>query len=124
MARRWNSWRESAGLLAIHSSFGVRRGLAPVDAVFRIKHGANPTVLRIRHHPLPLNGRGHHLQARLGVYGGNCRGACSLFSDCRVGLLIFPSAIAPPSPPHSIPLHTSFYLSSPPTRPTRSPSPS
>ncbi len=71
VAHRRNSCRQSARFLALHRSLGARRDDAPVDAALRIEPGADPSVFRLRCHPLPLNGCGHHLQARPGVYGGN-----------------------------------------------------
>jgi len=48
----------------------VRHGRrnAFMDAQFRPEPGAHSPLLRLRHHPLPPDGRGHHLQARLGIY--------------------------------------------------------
>ena len=41
---------------------------AAVDESFGVFAGADSFVLRLRHYPLPADGRGHHFQARPGVH--------------------------------------------------------
>ena len=47
------------------------RGAAAVDESVGGVAGAAAALLCLRHHPLPADGRGHHLQARAGLHGGD-----------------------------------------------------
>ena len=44
------------------------RAAAAVDEAVRLFFGADSALLRLCHHPLPADGRGHHFQARPGLY--------------------------------------------------------
>src|SRR5712672_78755 len=59
----------------------VRHGRrnAFMDAHLGPEPRAHPALLRLRHHPLSLDGRGHHLQARLGIYRRHRRRRRHLF---------------------------------------------
>ena len=92
MAHWWNACRHSARFLALHRSIGRWCGLTAVDAVLSIELGADPAVFRIRHCPLSLDGRGHHLQAWLGVHGGDCRCRNHLFCSRGPDHLSLPCA--------------------------------
>ena len=69
---KWLTGGTLAGSLAVRASlcdpFRPGRGAAVVDEILRTQPRADSSVLRLRHHPLPLDGCGHHLQARLGVH--------------------------------------------------------
>src|SRR5207253_9077638 len=71
VADRRNAGRKRA----VHASLYTARhsGKEPrgLDEMFRPESGADSALFRLRDYPLPLDGRGHHLQARLGVYGGD-----------------------------------------------------
>ena len=58
--------------------FRVDAGAARVDAIFGGQPGVDSAVLRLRHHSLPVDGRGHYFQARPGVYGGH-RGVAAIY---------------------------------------------
>ncbi len=75
MADRRNSRRQRALRALLYRAVcdGCRNAL--VDAHLRSQLGAHPAMLRLRHHPLPPDGRRHHLQAWLGLHRRyRCRG--------------------------------------------------
>src|SRR5436853_2211779 len=80
VARRWNAPRSFARLSALHSSAGSRSLATHVDEADRHEPRAHPLVLCLRHHPLPLDGCGYHLQARPGLHGGYGGSANVVFS--------------------------------------------
>src|SRR5258708_38923030 len=55
----------------LHFSVLVEPATETLDGVFVVEPGAHSTVLRLCHHPLPLDGCGHHLQARIGAHRGD-----------------------------------------------------
>ena len=57
--------RQFAFRLLLYRALAVRLGPRAVDENLRLLAGIYSAVLRLRHHPLPADGRGHHLQARL-----------------------------------------------------------
>ena len=92
MAHRWNACRQFACVFALHPPLGHGCDFAPVDAALGIKPGADPAVFRLCGHPVPLDGRGHHLQARLGLHGGNRRRCSGLLRLDRFGCFDSPYA--------------------------------
>ncbi len=70
VAHRRHPGGQLAVFSALHSSFCVRCRHEVLDAVHRAQLGLDSLVFRLRHHPLSLDGRGHHFQTRLGVHRG------------------------------------------------------
>src|SRR5215471_1870832 len=69
--------RQLAVRLVLHRAVPAESGAETMDGVFVAEPGSGAAVFRLRHHPLSLDGCGHHLQARPGTYrgdGGGCGG--------------------------------------------------
>ena len=90
VADRRYAGRQPAVRSSLHRAVRYRCGAAVVDKVLGTQPGADPLVLRLRHHPLPADGRGHHLQARLGVYRRHRGHRLGLFRAGRVDRRNFP----------------------------------
>src|SRR5260221_4785513 len=80
--RRYTDWKRSLRGL-IYLPFPREPATETVDGVFVFEPGADSAVLRLRHHSLPLDGCGHHLQARIGAYRGDRGGGGSVLRAGR-----------------------------------------
>ena len=74
----------------------VRAGCdsAAVDELIVAVAGAGAAVLRVRHHPVPADGCGHHLQARAGLHGRDGRCAGGVCGHSGVDWSAFPYGLA------------------------------
>ncbi len=88
-ATEMGDWRgvrgHSAIFAAVHPAALREHRAAIVDEVLGLLAGADPAVLRLRHHSLPADGRGHHFQARAGVHVRDRRRGGDLFFGDRAG---------------------------------------
>ncbi len=87
---KWLTRRHAGGQPAVYAALRYplcfRCGFPAVDAIYGAEPGADPAVFWLRHHPLPVDGCGHHFQARPGVHGRYGSSGCHLFragcADC------------------------------------------
>src|SRR5258708_32425568 len=84
MAYRRRLRRELTLHALLYRAVCVRCGAKRVDEILGAEPGADPALFWLRDHSLPLDGCGHYLQARLGVYGGDRCGGRGAFS-CQPG---------------------------------------
>src|SRR5260221_14259452 len=75
--RRYADWKRSLRGL-IYLPVPAEPATETVDGVFVFELGADSAVLRLCHRSLPLDGCGHHLQARIGAYRGDRGGGGSV----------------------------------------------
>ena len=72
---KWITGGTLAGMLPFAALYILPFSLGavprPVDEPLGAVAGAGPVVFRLRHRALSPDGRGHHLQARLGLYRGD-----------------------------------------------------
>src|SRR5579862_7329348 len=74
----------------LHRTVPDESGAKAVDGVLVAQPGADPAVFWLRYHSLPLDGRGHHLQARPGAYGGHRGGGGGVLLAGRIERRHFP----------------------------------
>ncbi len=83
MAYGWHLRRQPPLHAVLYLPVRFRCGAKLVDEILRAEPGADPALFRLRDHPLPPDGCGHHLQARVGVHRGDRRSGGGLFRGGR-----------------------------------------
>src|SRR5713101_8847000 len=79
VADGWHAFRQPSDRLTVRRALYSRCGVARVDEIFSSQLGADSSVLWLRHYSVPLDGRGHYLQAWFGLHRCDC--------GCRRSLL-------------------------------------
>ena len=92
---KWVTGGTFAGILpfaaVLHRAVRLRPCSPAVDEFLGLLARAHPALLRLRHRPLPPDGRGHHLQARPGLHLCHRRRRRHLFRHHRPDRRTLPS---------------------------------
>ena len=91
---RRSAGRHCSVSAALHRAVFPGSRAAAVDEFLHDFAGAHPAEFRLRHHSLPPDGRGHHLQARAGLHGGERRRGGRLHRDCGADRSAVPHRVA------------------------------